>query len=361
MCPPPERRSAGAPAGTAADWARRRAIGRGAAGYASSMALTSLLDTALDRTLIGYGNVGYMVRRRSWREDDPPAGALRGKVAIVTGAKTGLGRATAKGLAELGAEVHMAVRGRDQGEQVREDILREVPGAEIAVDECDVSSIASVRAYAERFEGPLHVLIHNAGVMPDERQVSEDGTELTLATHVVGPHLLTALLRPALKQGAPSRVIWVASGGMYGQKLRVDDLQTERDTYRPAAVYARTKRAQVILAQEWGERLRDDGILVHAVHPGWVDTPGVARWLPKFKALTRPLLRTPEQGADTFVWVAAAERPGRCTGRFWHDREPRPLHYVSRTKETAADRRALWDEVQRLAGLERQAPPAQVT
>lgn len=324
------------------------------------MPLHSLIDTALDRTLIGYGNVGYLVRRRSWPAGDLPPGALRGRVAIVTGAKTGLGRATAHGLAALGAKVHMVVRGREAGEQAREDILREVPGAEIVVDECDVSSLASVRAYAEAFSGPLHVLIHNAGVMPPEREVSEDGIELTFATHVAGPHLLTALLRPALKDGAPSRVIWVASGGMYGQKLPIDDLQTERGTYRPAVVYARTKRAQVIMAQKWAERLRDDGIVVHAVHPGWVDTPGVDRWLPKFKAITRPLLRTPEQGADTFVWLAAAEEPGRTTGRFWHDREARPLHYISKTKESAADRGALWAEVERLTGAPREAS-AQVT
>ena len=321
------------------------------------MPLNPLLDTVLDRTLIGYGNVGYLARRRSWPDGDPPRGALSGKVAIVTGAKTGLGRATAKGLAELGAKkVHMLVRGREGGAQAREDILREVPGAEIVVDECDVSSTASVRAYAEAFEGPLHVLIHNAGVMPDEREVSEDGIELTFATHVVGPHLLTALLRPALEQGAPSRVIWVASGGMYGQKLRIDDLQTERDTYRPAVVYARTKRAQVVMAREWAARLRDAAIVVHAVHPGWVDTPGVDRWLPKFKALTRPILRTPEQGADTFVWLAAADEPGRTTGRFWHDRESRPLHYIGKTKESAADRQALWAEVQRLSGLDSARP-----
>ena len=327
------------------------------------MPLISLLDTVLDRTLIGYGNVGYVVRRRSWPDDEPPRGALSGKVAIVTGAKTGLGRATARGLAELGAKVHMAVRGLEEAEQVRQDILREVPGAEIVVDECDVSSIASVRAYAEAFRGPLHVLVHNAGVMPDEREVSEDGVELTFATHVTGPHLLTALLRPALKEGAPSRVVWVSSGGMYGQKLRIDDLQTEQDTYRPAVVYARAKRAQVILAQEWAQRLHDDGIVVHAVHPGWVDTPGVARWLPKFKALTRPLLRTPEQGADTMVWLAAAAEPGRTSGRFWHDRESRPLHYISKTKESAADRQALWTEVQRLSGVGtgRSAPRTTVT
>ena len=89
---------------------------------------------------------------------------------------------------------------------------------------------------------------------------------------------------------------------------------------------------------------------MHAVHPGWVNTPGVRRWLPKFRALTRPLLRTPEQGADTAVWVAAADSPGQCSGQLWHDRRERPFHYTRRTQEAPAERRAFWDLCQRLTG-----------
>lgn len=311
------------------------------------MTATDVLDTALDRTLLGYGNVGCLVRRRFWPEDPAPA-ALRGKVAIVTGAKSGLGKATATGLARLGARVHLAIRGRRAGEAARADILAAVPGADVIVDECDVSSFASIREYAEAFEGPLSVLIHNAGVMPDTRQLSADGHELSLATHVLGPHLLTRLLRPALELGAPSRVLWVVSGGMYAHKLPIDDLEYQKKQYRPAVGYARTKRMQAVLTQCWADEFGDDGVVVHAAHPGWADTPGVARWLPTFRALTRPLLRTPEQGADTFVWVAAAEPPGQATGRLWHDRAQRPYHYGRRTQESAADRRALWQACQRL-------------
>lgn len=316
------------------------------------MSLGSVLDTALDRTLLGYGNVGYLLRRRGWSADHPRPGALRGKVAVVTGAKGGLGRATAVGLARLGARVHMVVRGRRHGEAVRDEIVRAVPGAEVVVDECDVSLLAAVRELAAAFDGPLHVLIHNAGVMPEERQETAEGNELTLATHVLGPHLLTALLSPALAADPPSRVIWVSSGGMYAQRLRLDDLQSTHETYRSTTAYARTKRMQVVLAQEWAQRLRGDRIVVHAAHPGWADTPGVSRWLPTFKALTGPLLRTPEQGADTLVWLAAAEEPLRTTGQFWHDRRTRPTHYVSRTRETPGDRRALWETCERLTGLD---------
>jgi NAD(P)-dependent dehydrogenase (short-subunit alcohol dehydrogenase family) len=99
---------------------------------------------------------------------------------------------------------------------------------------------------------------------------------------------------------------------------------------------------QVALAREWGERLAGDGIVVHSVHPGWADTPGLAESLPRFRALARPLLRSSEQGADTIVWLAAAAQPARCTGRLWHDRRVRPFHYVRRTRESAEDRAALW-------------------
>jgi dehydrogenase/reductase SDR family member 12 len=310
-----------------------------------------LLDSALDRSLLGYGNVGYLLRSRGWPDRDPPPGALKGKTAIVTGARTGLGKATTIGLVALGARVHMIVRGRDAGEAARADILAQAPGAEILVEECDLSRLGSVRAFAERFHGPLHLLVHNAGVMPERRQLTDEGNELTLATHVLGPHLLTGLLAPTLAAAAPSRVIWVSSGGMYAQALQVDDLQSEHDSYRAAIVYARTKRMQVVLAEEWARRLEPDGVVVHAMHPGWVDTPGIARGLPTFRTITRPLLRTPQQGADTVVWLAAAERPAHCTGRFWHDRAPRPTHYLARTRETPAERQALWDACRQLTGM----------
>jgi dehydrogenase/reductase SDR family protein 12 len=305
--------------------------------------LPSLLDTVLDRTLLGYGNLGYLARRPGWQDELP---RLDGKVAVVTGAKTGLGRATAKGLAELGATVRMAVRGREDGERVKAELEAEVPGARLAVDVLDVSSLAGVRAYAASFQGPLHVLVHNAGVMPAERAETEEGHERMLATHVLGPHLLTKLLRPAMPRGA--RVIWVASGGMYGQRLRADDLQYLRGDYKPTTGYARTKRAQVVLSELWAQELAGDGIAVHAMHPGWADTPGIASSLPGFRRLFGPILRTHEQGADTIVWLAAAGEPGSSSGGFWHDRRERPTHYAGRTREDADERRALWEACEAL-------------
>jgi dehydrogenase/reductase SDR family member 12 len=307
-----------------------------------------LLDAGLDRALMGYSSVGYAVRHRRWAADDPPPGALRDKLAVVTGARSGIGKAVAIGLAHLGARVVMVVRDREAAHAARAEVVARVPGAAVDLEEADVSALASVRELAVRLDTPVDVLVHNAGVMPPSRQVTAEGNELTLATHVLGPHLLTRRLAPRLAETGAGRVIWVSSGGMYAQRLDLEDLENERRAYRPTDVYARTKRMQVVLAGEWARRLGGEEVDVHAMHPGWVDTPGLSSSLPWFRRLTRPLLRTPAQGADTIVWLAASPEPQGHGGRLWHDRAERPEHYLSRTRETAAERRALWDACERL-------------
>ncbi|WP_181770941.1 SDR family NAD(P)-dependent oxidoreductase [Amycolatopsis pittospori] len=309
-------------------------------------AVTRAADTALDRSLLGYSSLGHLLRRHWWPEDPAPD-ALAGKVAVVTGAKAGLGKATAIGLAKLGATVRIAVRG--DGEAARAEIERAAPAGNVVVDQCDISLISSVRDYAKELDGEVDVLVHNAGVMPSERRETAEGNEVMLATHVLGPHLLTELLRPKFADGA--RVIWVSSGGMYGQPLRTDDLQYRQGEYKPAAGYARTKRMQVILAELWADELDGSGVTVHSAHPGWADTPGVATSLPTFRKLTRLILRDAEQGADTFVWLAAAEEPGRYNGMFWHDRVQRPTYYLGKNRETATQRQELWQACGRLTGL----------
>ena len=138
---------------------------------------------------------------------------------------------------------------------------------------------------------------------------------------------------------------------MYSQRLRADDLQYLRGEYKPTTGYARTKRAQVVLSELWARELREDAVVVHAMHPGWADTPGIATSLPGFRRLTRPILRTNEQGADTVVWLAAADAPLRSTGRFWHDRRERPTHRLPRTATSREDGARLWEACERLTGL----------
>ncbi|MGZ4493738.1 MAG: SDR family NAD(P)-dependent oxidoreductase [Nocardioides sp.] len=308
------------------------------------MKLAQLLDTVLDRAVVpGYTSVGYAVRSRSWRADDPRPGSLRGKRCLVTGAGSGLGKQTALELARLGGTVHLLVRNAEKGRDALAEVAAAVPGADLHLEVCDVSSLAAVRAFAADFLGrveALHVLVHNAGVLPPERQESVDGHEVTLATHVLGPLLMTDRLLPALKAGR-ARVVLVSSGGMYAQKLPAHDLEYTRGSYSGTSAYARTKRVQVellpLLQQRWGGH----GVTVSAMHPGWADTPGVTSSLPLFAKVVGPALRNAHQGADTVVWLAATEPPPRG-GLFWHDREPRPTHYLPSTRPSAEDVERVW-------------------
>ena len=309
------------------------------------------LDTILDRSVAGgYTSVGYRIRSRTWQASELQR--LEGKVVVVSGATSGIGFAAAEGFARLGASVRLLARSDERGAQARAAIIERTQNSDVRVSVCDLGSLESVRGCATRLAAQerVHVLVNNAGVMTHERALSADGIELTLATNVVGPFLLTNLLIPLLEESAPARVINVSSGGMYTQRITVDDLRSERERFDGPKVYARTKRAQVILTEIWAQRLAHTGVVVHAMHPGWVDTPGVRSSLPRFYKATRPLLRTPVQGADTIIWLGAAAEPSHSSGRFWHDRRPRPTHLLPCTRETPQERERLWAECERLSG-----------
>ena len=183
---------------------------------------------------------------------------------------------------------------------------------------------------------------------------SPQGIEQTAASQVVGPFLLTTLLLHALVAARPGRVLWVASGGMYSQPLAVDRLEMTPDDYDGTVAYARAKRAQVTLAELWAARLDLQEVVVHAMHPGWADTPGVRRSLPTFRRVLGPLLRSPEEGADTLVWLGASDgAPLASTGGFWLDRRRRPTHKLPSTRraDTESERAALWRWCEERSGV----------
>jgi dehydrogenase/reductase SDR family member 12 len=314
--------------------------------------INSVLDTILDRTVVaGYTSLGYRVRRGMWNPADLQP--LDGKVALVTGATSGIGLAAAEGFARLGAALWLLARSEEHGERARAEIVARSGNSDVQVGICDLSDLKAVRQFAEHFSrqaSRLDVLVNNAGALPSERTLSVDFIELTFATNVLGPFLLTNMLIPLLKKSAPSRIVNVSSGGMYTQRIKVDDLQTAHEKFDGPTAYARTKRAQVILTELWAERLKGTGVVVHAMHPGWADTPGLQSSLPRFYGVTKWLLRTPQEGADTIVWLGAAPEPARSSGGFWHDRRERPTHRVPWTRETPEDRERLWAQCERLSG-----------
>lgn len=316
--------------------------------------LTSILDTVLDRSVVlGYTRIGPLLRR-TWWPDDPAPDALSGSTVAVTGANSGLGRATALGAARLGAEVRMLCRDVSRGEAARAGILREVPGAVLHVDRCDMSDLASlpgVAAGLAREVPRLRALVHNAGIMPPRRTETPEGHEESLAVHVLGPHILTDALRRPLSADGLGRVVFVVSGGMYTQRLEIADPEYTRGSYSPPVAYARTKRMEVHLAEAWARELAGEGVAVHSTHPGWADTPGVRTSLPRFAALTGPLLRSPESGAETTVWLLASPQGHETSGLFWHDRAPRPTRHLTRPAPTEEQVERLWQYVVATTGV----------
>jgi NAD(P)-dependent dehydrogenase (short-subunit alcohol dehydrogenase family) len=313
----------------------------------------SLLDTILDRTVVaGYSRVGYRLRRGAWSPAD--LHPMDGKVVLVTGASSGLGLAAAEGFARLGAAVRLLVRSERRGERARARLVTRSANNDVRVEVCDLSDLKAIRRFAERFDRDaprLDVLVNNAGTMVGERALSIDGIELTFATNVLGPFLLTNLLTGVLRKSEPARIVNVSSGGMYTQRVHLDDLQMAREKFDGPVAYARSKRAGVMLTETWAQRLRGTGVVAHAMHPGWVDTPGLKSSLPRFYRATRGLLRTSQEGADTIVWLGAAAEPLRSSGDFWHDRRRRPTHLVPWTKQAPGESERLWAECERLSSL----------
>jgi NAD(P)-dependent dehydrogenase (short-subunit alcohol dehydrogenase family) len=232
---------------------------------------------------------------------------MDGRVAVVTGSTSGIGLAAATALASLGATVHLVGRDADRARRAR-DAVEAAGSGPVHLDLVDMADLGDVAALAKRLEkryDRLDVLIHNAGALTRTYQATPAGFEVTVATQILGPYVLTAMVAPLLSRSAEATIVTVSSGGMYSQRFDLDHLEMGPSDYDGVVAYARAKRAQVVLADAWAHRFASAHVASFAMHPGWVDTPGLKSGLPRFRTLWRPLLRTPSEGADTVVWLAA--------------------------------------------------------
>ncbi|TKS67753.1 Dehydrogenase/reductase SDR family member 12 [Collichthys lucidus] len=221
---------------------------------------------------------------------------LSGRSFVITGANSGIGKATAQEIANRGGTVHMVCRNKGRAEAARDEIV-------------------------ERSKNE----INNAGCMVNQRELTDEGLEKNFATNTLGTYILTTALIPALKKAEDSRVVTVSSGGMLTQKLNVDDLQFEKGTFDGTAAYAQNKRQQVILTERWASQHKD--IHFSSMHPGWADTPAVQTSMPSFHAKMQSKLRTEAMGADTAVWLAvSAAATKQPSGLFFQDRKAVATH-----------------------------------
>ena len=305
--------------------------------------LARAFDAVAEATVApSFSRVGIALRRRLEGWDEPPT--MDGRVVVVTGATSGIGLAAAAGLAALGATVHLVGRDADRARRARAAVAA-VGSGPVHVDLVDMGDPGAVADLAtslsERYEH-LDALVHNAGALTRTYQETPAGVEVTVATQVLGPYVLTTKLAPLLWWNPGATIVTVSSGGMYTQRFDLDRLQTGPARYDGVVAYARAKRAQVVLAHAWAHRFAPAGVASFAMHPGWVDTPGLQSGLPRFRARWRPLLRTPAEGADTAVWLAAGGPAAEALARgepvaasgFFHDRRSRPEHRVPLLRPT---------------------------
>ncbi len=280
-----------------------------------------------------------------------PKASMCGRVCLVTGANRGIGKATALGLARLGATVVLLARDPERGLRACEDVRRESGNPNVSLVVVDLGSFASIRAAAAeiaRRHAAVHVLVNNAGVNLTRRAVSADGIEMTFAVNHLAPFLLTNLLLPLLRAGAPSRIINVTSKFERAGRIDFDDLQATR-RYSAFRAYAQSKLANVLFTYELAERLRGTGVTVNCLHPGLVATDlmrDYPRWL---RALWERFLLTLEEGASTAVYLASSPAVSGVTGRYFErgGRERR----TSRRSYDGATRERLWRVSAELTGI----------
>jgi NAD(P)-dependent dehydrogenase (short-subunit alcohol dehydrogenase family) len=278
--------------------------------------------------------------------------SLRGKRVLVTGATTGIGRATAIALGRMGAEVLLVARDREKGDSARAEVLAAgAPAAEVLL--ADLSLMSSVRALAEEVRGRvdrLDVLVNNAGALFAKREVTAEGFERTFALNHLSYFLLTNLLLDRLRAAGAARIVNVSSQVHQPAHVDFDDLQFERK-YGSFVAYAVTKLENLLFTFALARRLASSGVTANAAHPGGVATNfgrSNRGWFGGLFALAAPFLRSPEKGARTSVWLASSPALAGTTGKYFADcKEKRP----SKESRDEATQERLWVASAKLVGI----------
>lgn len=286
---------------------------------------------------------------------------LTGHVCVVTGANSGIGKATARGLAEHGAQVVMVCRSEERGTAARHDIVDATGNDQVDLLLADLAVQDEVRTLGDDLRGRydrLDVLVHNAGVFNGEREETPDGLELTFAVNHLAPFLLTHRVAEHMIDTAEThgeaRIVTVGSEAHRGTRIDFDDLQGE-DGYNGLHAYSQSKLANVLFTHELARRLQHTGVTANCVHPGVVAT-NIWRgsdWLSRIARLFQWLYRSPDEGARGPLYLAAAKDVQGVSGCYFKDDErakPAPVAYDERVAAR------LWRISRHLTGMSEERP-----
>jgi len=279
---------------------------------------------------------------------------MRDAVVVVTGASSGIGKATARALAAKGVRVVLACRNPDKAEAVRRDIVASTGNERVEAMPLDLASFASIRRFAESFArryDRLNVLVNNAGLMAKKRTVTEDGLETVMGVNHFGTFLLTVSLLGPLKEAGRARIVTVSSEAHRIARIRFDDLQSERGRYRPFQVYAQSKLANILFTYELARRLHGTGVTANCLHPGVVRSsffrPYAGRMERLFLAAAGWWMASPEKGAETSVYLASSPEVEGVTGKYFVRCRERRSSAASYDAAAAA---RLWELSERVTG-----------
>jgi dehydrogenase/reductase SDR family protein 12 len=320
--------------------------------------VSRIADALLEGSIAGsFSRAGYETRSRLEHWTPLTNYDMTAKTVVVTGPTSGLGKELAFILRRANANLVLVARNQEKLDALGKELSSVAGNGAITKVVADMGNLASVRTACNEVISTISaidVMVHNAGALSKIFSQTDDGVESTVASHVVGPFLMTTMLLTLLRK-AHGRVVTVSSGGMYAAPLphlrQGGSLEMSSAKFDGTRQYALAKRAQVTLNEMWATR--ETEVEFHAMHPGWADTPGVQEALPTFRKVTKALLRTPAQGADTIAWLAMEPQLPANSGSFWCDRSTRSLHRLPTTKrsDTQSARDALWSWCVDAAGL----------
>jgi len=281
--------------------------------------------------------------------------SMQGKICMVTGANSGIGKATALELAQMGATVVMVCRDRARGEEARREITTKSRKNAVDLLQADLSSQQSIRQLVENFQHRythLHVLINNAGAaFPGRRRETVDGLEMTFAVNYLAPFLLTNLLLDVLKASAPARIVNVSSAAHKSGYIQLDDLQAEK-LYRPMRTYPQAKLAVVLFTYELARRLQGTEVTANCLHPGFVATNfAQSDGGPAVRLLVKVLGSfgtSPQEGAKTSIYLASSPEVEGITGQYFVKSIPRRSAAISYDESL---QRQLWEQSAKLVNV----------